>query len=488
MAAELSIEQFVPEAPHLRLVPPLADVELTFGASEATAKPLPLELVPPLVQLVPEMQDDQETRRRAGAFAGAILAGAEVSLERVPVSPESHKPVSTLYEAVQLAADGDPVANRMIRANVSTLRDEQTTKVGPLPDIELQQDAQGNLLQHGHYMDSIQANTLRMMANGSPQMKARTLAENNNAFRMRHCFEQGQLEDNYFITISRAPDDMSVEQAGDEGFFTETMSMSIQATTIKNGRLTTEPVFFAGVPELGGKRHDARAVAAMAEWLGAPKLANLTATELLDAPLLVSKKILPNGAIDLVRAADEAMGTFFGEYKPAQSYQAMRQRAIERNDMLMAKTEAIAHQLISEVANLEGPVHTTERLMKITADHMVEQAIGDLDINPRVYGVEAAQHIERARAFIARGMYEEALRENQFAKDTAKPTGCPSGAQQSSGETPADDSNESSKSTEAPGDCEFISKECPKCHKKNVKTVISKGKITGACGCSAKLK
>lgn len=35
-------------------------------------------------------------------------------------------------------------------------------------------------------------------------------------------------------------------------------------------------------------------------------------------------------------------------------------------------------------------------------------------------------------------------------------------------------------------DCEFISKECPMCHKKNVKTTSTKSHIKGDCGCSVK--
>jgi hypothetical protein len=33
-------------------------------------------------------------------------------------------------------------------------------------------------------------------------------------------------------------------------------------------------------------------------------------------------------------------------------------------------------------------------------------------------------------------------------------------------------------------DCEFISKECPSCHTKNVKTKVTKHRISGSCGCS----
>lgn len=35
-------------------------------------------------------------------------------------------------------------------------------------------------------------------------------------------------------------------------------------------------------------------------------------------------------------------------------------------------------------------------------------------------------------------------------------------------------------------DCEFISKECPECHTKNVKTKVTKTHISGSCGCSKK--
>jgi hypothetical protein len=38
------------------------------------------------------------------------------------------------------------------------------------------------------------------------------------------------------------------------------------------------------------------------------------------------------------------------------------------------------------------------------------------------------------------------------------------------------------------GECEFISKECPECHEKNVKTRVTKTHITGSCGCSKRRK
>jgi hypothetical protein len=43
-----------------------------------------------------------------------------------------------------------------------------------------------------------------------------------------------------------------------------------------------------------------------------------------------------------------------------------------------------------------------------------------------------------------------------------------------------------SKSKSNDEDCEFISRECPQCHAKNVKTRVTKTHITGSCGCSKK--
>jgi hypothetical protein len=37
--------------------------------------------------------------------------------------------------------------------------------------------------------------------------------------------------------------------------------------------------------------------------------------------------------------------------------------------------------------------------------------------------------------------------------------------------------------SKAPGDCKFTSKECPKCHKKDIRTEARRGKYYGECGC-----
>lgn len=115
---------------------------------------------------------------------------------------------------------------------------------------------------------------------------------------------------------------------------------------------------------------------------------------------------------------------------------------------------------------------------------MVEKALTDTSIDLRVFGMEAAAHLEMARYHYEHGDAQQAGLALSNAVQTARSSSCPAGFSDSLGGT----TDRESGSNDETGDCEFISKECPLCHKKNVKTVvksIGKGKkrISGACGC-----
>jgi hypothetical protein len=116
---------------------------------------------------------------------------------------------------------------------------------------------------------------------------------------------------------------------------------------------------------------------------------------------------------------------------------------------------------------------------------MVEQAVVDNSIDARVFGVEAAYRIEAARHYYEAGDMERMLQATQAAKVRETSSSCPGGGggEQNSAST-AGESGKGSKSNSSDlEDCDFVSKECPKCHKKNVKTTVRKGKYYGACGC-----
>lgn len=444
-----------------------------------------LRLVEPLVYVVPEQSNDHETRLKAAAFIGDCLAGREVSIEYA----ETIQPIESLYDAIQLAAEnGNEDAYNMVRANVAADVVERTIKSGHITEVDLHVDEAGRIQQFGQTMEAVQANSLQHMVDVSPQMLARTKAEALNAFRIQEKYDQGLLHDYSFVVVSRAPDDMTKQEVADAGFFTDTMSFSIQATTLKDGQLKTESAFVAGVATPGAPRHDAVAMAALGEYLGVD-LSDMPATQLLDTPLLVSKKLMPEGVVELVAVCDDATGGFFGVDKPRQDYLEYRAQCRERETLLQPKVDSIVTELIAEAPTIRDREHAAERLGRISGKHMVQQAMFDYEIDPRVFGEEAAGEVAWGRYCFEQGLIEEGLAATRSAERTETSSSCPSGSRHRSFE--GQDSGSGERTTgqkEEAGDCEYVSKKCPKCGSKNVKTVVSKGKITGSCGCTAKLK
>ena len=116
---------------------------------------------------------------------------------------------------------------------------------------------------------------------------------------------------------------------------------------------------------------------------------------------------------------------------------------------------------------------------------MLEHSLHDTTIDARVFGAEAAFRIEHARYLIAEGDMRQASIVAAAAQKVARSSSCPGGAKAANQalERPDDLSGDKTNKSEEVKDCDFISKECPKCHAKNVKTVVKKGKYYGACGC-----
>jgi hypothetical protein len=444
-----------------------------------------LRLVEPLVQVVPEQSSDHETRLKAAAFVGDCLAGREIAVEYA----ETTQPIESLYDAIQLAAEtGSEEAYSMIRTNVAADVVERTIKAGHITEVELHVDEAGRIQQFGQSMEMVQANSLRLMADGSPQMLERTKAEALNTFRIQEKYDQGLLHDYSFVVISRAPDDMTEQEMADAGFFTDTMSFSIQATTIKDGHLKTESAFVAGAIAPGAPRHDAVAMAGLGEYLGVD-LSGMTATQLLNTPLLVRKDLMPEGVVELVAVCDDATGGFFGIDKPQEDYLKYRAQCREREALLQPKVDSIVAELIAEAPTIRDRVRATERLRKISGKHMVQQAMFDYEIDPRVFGDEAASHILEGRYYFEQGLIEQGLKATHNAERTEVSSSCPSGSgRRSFGGRNSQGERQTTGQKDETGDCEFVSKKCPKCGAKKVKTVVSKGKITGSCGCTAKLK
>lgn len=426
----------------------------------------------PLVMAVPEMAGDQLVRDRAAQFMGAIATNSIVEVSPV------EKPIESLHDAIQKAARGDLTARLVVEVNARTDVIERTIKAGHVMKVNLLADENGKIQQHGQSLRSIQANSL-LFASDMWQMRERVEAETRNAFRIEELYRQGYLEEYSMVVFSRAADNMTDKEMKAAGFFTDTMSCAIQVTTAEDGGLTTESAFVAGVRYTGATRHDADAVVAVGKKLNV-NLSGKSAAGVIDTPVLVHNSLIPNGAVDVVKFFDDYVGTFFGQEKPQEDYVEYLQKCLVREQSFKPKVDQIINELISEAPRIKSPVEATKRLHKISEKHMVEQAVQDKTIDPRVFGLEASHHIEMARWHLERGNLMDAEEAMNIAKDTAQSSSCPGIGKDSESNNSGDQEN---------GDCEFVSKKCPECGAKNVKTKVSKiskyaKRISGNCGCS----
>lgn len=434
------------------------------------------------VRAVPALEVDAELRYRAAEFIGQVASSATIEQE----SREA-LPTMSLLEALKLAREGDMEARRLVEMNVRTDVIERTIKAGHVgKKVRQTVNGHGQVVQHGQTAEEIQANSLRYAA-GSWQMRQRIEAETRNMFRIEALHRQGLLHDHVFVVISRAADDMTLEQSERAGFFTRTMSCAIQVTTAEGRELTTEPAFVAGRARPDAERHDAVTIARMGERLDI-NLAAKTAAQLIDTPLLIPKWMMPNGAVDVVRWFDEAAGgTFFGEAKPRQNYAAFLRQCQRREAELEPTVQAIVHELIAAATGLRTPVEATDRLGKLSGAYLLERAVVDERIDGLVFGVESAAYLEAARRAAALGDLQQANAFLVRAVRADTSSSCPGAGKGERSE--ADDEQAEGSDSEGDGDCDFISKKCPLCGTKNVRTLIRKlstgqKHISGSCGCS----
>ena len=386
------------------------------------------ETLPVLV--VSEMAEDLLIQYRAARFIGEVLLSGTIEVNNQSETINEAGPES-LMEAIHRASKGDEQSRKLIETNVRTDVIERTIKSGHITQVQIDLDDQGNLSQFGQTMKSVYANSLRYSYNNS-KMRPRTDAETRNAFRIEQLFRSGTLEDYNFVVFSRASDDMSDEEMADIGFFVDTMSCAIQVTTANGTGLTTETAFVAGKKHNDSQRHDAEMIADLGNQIGI-NYSQMTAARTIDNPVLIHKNMMPNGVIDLVKLNDELLGgTFFGEARPTQNYLQYAANCTVREKAYEPKVRQIADQLIDEFYTILTPLMATERLHKISEEHMVEYAVQNESINPRVFGDVAAPHIVNARFEFARGNFQTASAETNKAKETSESRSCQSGTKSSS--------------------------------------------------------
>lgn len=433
------------------------------------------------VYLVSQLESDQLVRARAEHFIGSVVAGTTFEIS---YSPEA---TTSLMDAARKAHEGDVTSRKMININVHTDVIERSIKAGHIMSVNQEVDKSGHIRQHGQTGQSIQANSLRF-ASQNPNILERTKPETRNLFRLEDLYRQGLLEDYVFVVLSRAPDNLSLEEMHEEGFFVDTMSIAIQATTSDgHGGLPTESAFVAGKRHRDAPRHDIELVRRLGARFGID-VTGLSASQTIDTPWLIPKHMIPNGVIDLVRLADEAMGgTFFGQDKPQQDYLAYKSACLQRELELEPIIQDIVGELIKDAPTFRNPVDATRRLHELSEEKLVRLALVDEHIDVMVFGIESAHYLQAARHYLEIGDLQKVDHFMARAEASADTDSCPGGGLNMKGDS-NNTSSEGSRSSGVDADCEYTSKKCPLCNAKNVKTtdkklVGNKRRIEGSCGC-----
>lgn len=463
------------------LVPSVADV--TPVSDEAFENPVYQELPnkSPLQGRVVEvgaLKYEYQAIEKTAQLLGRVGV-AECTLDR-------RSPTVTLAESAKRAKEGDQEALKLVTINAATDYMERAYKSGHVSRVVLSKDGHNQLQQYGQVLEDVSLNTLRTTKH--PALKRRAKIEAHNGVRQQLCYESGALQDSVIVTWSTVDDSITKKEAKKLGYFTENMSCAVQMLTEEDGEIVLYSAFVAGADSAEGERFDIDAVVSVADQLGLD-YAGLSSNEILARPALIPKTILPEGVLSLVKMYDASIGhnsssstRFFGRVcQTAQSYEAHLAECRRREERSIPGVKRVVSQMLAASADFNTPADAVKMLNDLNDLQLKAAITTDRTIDSNVLGQEAQQYVEAARFYQNNGNQMALLeaQKNMFLKGGS--SSCPTdlvGA-----EVIGVDEDEASSERDQEGDCDFVSKECPKCGEKNVFTKCRRGKYYGSCGC-----
>lgn len=371
------------------------------------------DVAPPWLLVSEALPQVEETaRQKTARFLGATAIRGAVEIDTAELSNRVNE--TTLLAAIHEARFGDAASERMIRTNVATDIAERLFKAGHQTCVHMQ--IKNNVLQQeGRSMTAVHRNTLEQTVL-IPEMLRKTTYELHNTHLVEELHAAGVLATHNLAFFSTSSTTMTAEQKQKYGFFTDTESCSIQWLSANGNDITLETAMVAGKKTPTSDRHDLQAINALLASKGIA-VPVTDGTDVLRHVLLVPKQAA-KGVGDIVRWYDDAAGgTFYGQDKPRQNYEAYAKECEERTRSFDSMVDAITRQLIAEAPNFTKPLDALTRLDELSAGHCRERALDDMSIDIAVFGAKTAQFIVEARTSIARGDFERA---NAFMEQAAK--------------------------------------------------------------------
>ncbi len=426
---------------------------------------------------------EQELRQQTRALVASVALGGAVEV----------RPVETpdLMTAIKIA-EHNSEALEMVKTNVKTDYIERSYKSGHTTSVQLNAE-NGNLGQHGQSMISVNANSLRFLKDD--MLRSRARIETHNAIRQQRYFESGLLEDYTMVTFSLVPDSIQANEAKNLGFFTESMSLAIQAVSSSEDGVRLSSAFVAGADD-SKKRFDIGAVKQVAKKFGVD-FDDKNTEQILATPLMIHNSMLQDGVIDIVQLYDQAASNITGQPRfygrageKSHNYQEHKQECASREKNAEKVTARTTAKLIVAANKIKTPEDATRMLDNLNDAELKLNIAQDKSIDANVLGSHVVSAVNHARRAFQYGDHQNLARLNSLIAERGNSRSCPTGAPKSDpseldangffGEEQQDDS--------APEDCDFVSKECPKCHAKNVPTKCRNGVYIGDCGCRSDKK
>ncbi|HSX29825.1 MAG TPA: hypothetical protein VLE73_04685 [Candidatus Saccharimonadales bacterium] len=339
-------------------------------------------------------------------FLGAIGLRQTVETVESPDNP-------TLAHSIGLAVEGNAEAAKLVDINIATATAEVCFKDDYATRVTKQVDEAGEITQFGLTGHQMHLNSYALRPNRPAKLKEFTLAEALNGYREQACMQSGLLDDHILLVASCVPEDMSEEDLDyrGDGYFTRTMSYSLQATTSTGGEVVTETGFQRGTAaeetasyeERQAQRYDLEAIGMIYESLGfdAPK----TALEFLQRPLLLKKSEFPNGLLDVLRRCDIAADVLQDvvRERDISEYLDLFDRSAAREATLGEVRSRARSDLFAAAGTFKEAEDATRLLWDSVRDHAVQDAGHNEAIDAIAFGPLAAGHIAKARKAHAAG-------------------------------------------------------------------------------------
>lgn len=388
----------------------------------------------PLVFEAIDLADDAFDVLRMAELVREVGGLAVAAVETGEMLPES-----TLLENIRLAANGDEEADKRVMMSCMTDPAERLLKTSAVAYCAMDVGEDDRLYQNEVPLEQVMRNTVRYASN-NPVLQAITRADALNTFRLESARRAGILQTHYMIVESAVPDTLSKEQAREENFFVDTMSLSVQIFSEEDVEVTTgstdekktiivnQAGMLAGAVGKNAERHDITAMEYVAEQLGLER-SGISTQQRIERAYFVHKSVLPDGFVSYARLYDESVGTFFGDsndgqLRPPEDYRAKIQEGLAIQKDLEVTAKRIKQRLLANVDQLRTPIDAVRALDAISHQEALNKTLQDARIDARVFGA-GAQYIEAARWYQQQGDIAAVQANWGLAQQNASSTACP---------------------------------------------------------------